>query len=78
MLSQMREKGHPRHESWTVHEYESWLQRRLALDLRSLHRKLHLLQRLEVKQPQALTALTPTLHPRILPTVSDSIIVTLK
>ncbi|MBM4249194.1 MAG: transglutaminase domain-containing protein [Euryarchaeota archaeon] len=36
MLAQMRSRGHPRREAWTVHEYESWLQRRLALDLRSL------------------------------------------
>jgi transglutaminase-like putative cysteine protease len=36
MLSEMRGRGHPRREAWTVHEYEAWLQRRLALDLRSL------------------------------------------
>ena len=36
MLSQMRERGHPRREAWTVHEYEAFLQKRLALDLRSL------------------------------------------
>ncbi len=36
MLSEMRDKGHPRRDAWTVHEYEAWLQRRLALDLRSL------------------------------------------
>ena len=36
MLSQMREMGHPRRDAWTVHEYEAWLQRRLALDMRSL------------------------------------------
>jgi transglutaminase-like putative cysteine protease len=36
MLSQMRDMGHPRRDAWTVHEYEAWLQRRLALDMRSL------------------------------------------
>jgi hypothetical protein len=36
MLGQMRDKGHPRRDAWTVHEYEAWLQRRLALDMRSL------------------------------------------
>jgi hypothetical protein len=36
MLSEMRERGHPRREAWTVHEYEAFLQKRLALDLRSL------------------------------------------
>jgi len=36
MLGQMRDMGHARRDAWTVHEYEYWLQRRLALDLRSL------------------------------------------
>ena len=36
MLGQMRDRGHAKRDAWTVHEYEAWLQRRLALDLRSL------------------------------------------